>query len=409
MYSPDDDVPVGARIRRHRERAGMSRPVLAGLVGRSAEWLKAVENGRLQSPRLPMLLRIARALELDDLAELTGDGHAVPVAVFAGERHAALTDVQSALTDYRLATAEDSVDTEHLGLRLAQAWHVRHASPDHRTQLGALLPGLIRDAQNAARLRGDGRRAARRVLAGVYQLADFFVAYQPAPELVWLVADRALHEGYEADDPYLIASGAWSMVQALRDSGRWEEGIALARTAIAQLEPYLDRENTPADWHGIAGALQAEIAYVHARRGRYGEAWAYWESADRIAQRLGPTYRHVQTSFSIPVMQAHATTLGVELRRTGEGLRAAQALDADRITSVPRRSRHFIEVARAHYQRDEFVAAFAMLDKSARTAPETIRYNGYARDMLHGLRKRPPSGMRDDVRALCDRVGVAAH
>jgi tetratricopeptide (TPR) repeat protein len=387
----------------------MSRPVLAGLVGRSAEWLKAVENGRLQSPRLPMLLRIARALELDDLAELTGDGHAVPVAVFAGERHAALTDVQSALTDYRLAAANDSAGTEHLALRLAQAWQVRHASPDHRTQLGSLLPGLIRDAQNAVRLRRDDRRAARRVLAGVYQLADFFVAYQPAPELVWLVADRALNEGYEADDPYLIASGAWSMVQALRDSGRWEEGIALARTAIAQLEPYLDREGTSDDWHGIAGALQAEIAYVHARRGRYGEAWAYWESANRIAQRLGPTYRHVQTSFSIPVIEAHATTLGVELRRTGEGLRAAHALDPDRIASVPRRSRHFIEVARAHYQRDELVAALAMLDKSERTAPETIRYNGYARDMLHALRRRPPSGMGEDVRALCDRVGVAAH
>ncbi|MFF7943001.1 helix-turn-helix domain-containing protein [Nocardia gamkensis] len=400
---------MGARIRRHRERAGMSRPVLAGLVGRSAEWLKAVENGRLQSPRLPMLLRIARALELDDLAELTGDGHAVPVAVFAGERHAALTDVQSALTDYRLAAANDSAGTEHLAFRLAQAWQVRHASPDHRTQLGSLLPGLIRDAQNAVRLRRDDRRAARRVLAGVYQLADFFVAYQPAPELVWLVADRALNEGYEADDPYLIASGSWSMVQALRDSGRWEEGIALARTAIAQLEPYLDREGTPDDWHGIAGALHAEIAYVHARRGRYGEAWAYWESANRIAQRLGPTYRHVQTSFSIPVIQAHATTLGVELRRTGEGLRAAHALDADRIASVPRRSRHFIEVARAHYQRDELVAALAMLDKSERTAPETIRYNGYARDMLHALRRRPPSGMGEDVRALCDRVGVAAH
>ncbi|WP_312884454.1 helix-turn-helix domain-containing protein [Nocardia barduliensis] len=409
MYSSDEDVSIGARIRRHRERAGMSRPVLAGLVGRSAEWLKAVENGRLRSPRLPMLVRIARALELDDLAELTGDGHAVPIAVFAGERHAALTDVQSALTDYRVAAPDESAGTEHLALRLRQAWHVRHASPDHRTQLGSLLPGLIRDAQNAVRLRGDDQRAARRVLAGVYQLADFFVAYQPAPELVWLVADRALNEGYEADDPYLIASGAWSMVQALRDSGRWDEGIALARTAITQLEPYLDRDDTSNDWHGIAGALQAEIAYVHARRGRYGEAWAYWESAHRIAQRLGPTYRHVQTSFSIPVMQAHATTLGVELRRTGEGLRAARAMDADRITSVPRRSRHFIEVARAHYQRDEFAAALAMLDKSERTARETIRYNGYARDMLNALLKRPPSGMRNDVRALCERVGVAPH
>ncbi|MBF6164977.1 helix-turn-helix domain-containing protein [Streptomyces gardneri] len=387
----------------------MSRPVLAGLVGRSAEWLKAVENGRLQTPRLPMLLRIARALELNDLAELTGDGHAVPVAVFAGERHAALTDVQSALADYRLPATNPSVSIEHLATRLRQAWHVRHASPDHRTQLGSLLPGLIRDAQSAARSPGGDRRAARRVLAGVYQLADFFVAYQPAPELVWLVADRALNEGYEADDPYLIASGAWSMVQALRDSGRWGEGIALARTAITQLEPHLDRHEASDDWRGIAGALQAEIAYVQARRGRYGEAWASWEAAHRIAQRLGPTYRHVQTSFSMPVMQAHATTLGVELRRAGEGLRAARGFDAARIASVPRRSRHFIEVARAHYQRDEYVAALAMLDKSERTAPETIRYNGYAREMLHTLLKRPPSGMQDDVRALCDRVGVTTR
>lgn len=29
-------------------------------MGRSAEWVKAVETGRLQVPRLPMLLRIAR-------------------------------------------------------------------------------------------------------------------------------------------------------------------------------------------------------------------------------------------------------------------------------------------------------------------------------------------------------------
>ncbi|WP_330232233.1 helix-turn-helix domain-containing protein [Nocardia sp. NBC_00508] len=409
VYSSDENAPIGKRIRWHRERAGMSRPVLAGLVGRSAEWLKAVESGRLQGPRLPMLLRIARALELEDLSALTADEHAVPVSVFAGERHAALTDVQMALSDYRIAAPSGSAGTEHLAMRLQQAWHVRHASPDHRTQLGLLLPGLIRDAQNAARAPGDARRAARRVLSGVYQLADFFVAYQPAPELVWLVADRALSAGYEADDPYMIACGAWSMVQALRDSGRWDEGIALAHNALTQIAPYLDRDDIPDDWRGITGALQAELAYVHARRGRYGDAWAHWEAASRIARSLGPAYRHVQTSFSIPVMQAHATTLGVELRRPGEALRAAGAFEADRIASVPRRSRHFIEVARAHYQRDEFVAALALLNKSEQTAPETIRYNGYAREILHTLQKRPPSGMRDDVQDLCDRVGLPSH
>ncbi len=406
MSGSAEDMPVGLRIKRQRERVGMSRPVLANLVGKSAEWLKAVEIGRLQTPRLPMLLRIAQALELDDLAELTGNEHAVPVSVFAGERHAALSDVQSALTDFRLGPPERASSAQYLAERLRQAWQVRHSSPDHRTQLGALLPGLIRDAQRAARTPGEERRAARRVLAGVYQLADFYVAYQPAPELVWLVADRALNESYEADDPYIIACSAWAMVQALRDSGRWDEAIDLSHSAMERLAPYIERDGTSDDWRGIVGALQSEVAYVHARRGRYGDAWSYWERADQTARKLGAEYRHIQTSFSRPVVAAHATTLGVELQRPGEALQAAAKFDADQIVSLPRRSRHFIEVARAHAQRDEMVAALALLAKSFRTAPETIRYNGYAREMLHDLLKRPPSGMRADVRELCNDVGI---
>lgn len=408
MSGSEGPSQIGARVRLYRERAGMARPVLAAQIGRSAEWLKALENGRIQrTPSLELLLRIARVLVLDDLATLTGDDHAVPVTVFAGERHVALSEVQAALTEYRIAPSNRPVSVGHLAERLRKAWRVRHSSPDHRSQLGALLPGLIRDAQTAARTAED-RRAARRTLAGVYQLADFYVAYQPAPELVWMVADRAVNEGYEADDPYVIACSAWAMVQALRDSGRWEEAITLARNAIDQVTPYLDHVDTPDDWHGIAGALEFEIAYVHGRRGRSGDAWRGLEQADRIAQQLGPTYRHVQTSFSQPIMAAHATTLGVELRQPGEALRAARSIDADNIVSVPRRGRHLIEVARAYMQRDEDTAALTMLVKSEQTAPETIRYNGFARDMVLSLLKRPPTGMRTDVRDLSQKMGIRA-
>ncbi|MDX8051485.1 hypothetical protein SK571_19015 [Lentzea sp. BCCO 10_0798] len=112
----------------------MSRPILGGLIDRSTEWVKAVENGRLQAPRLPMLLRIAHAFGVQDLADLTGNGHAVPVSVFAGERHMALTAVQAALTDYHLLGDAPPPSVAHLAVRLEQAWQVRHASPDHRTQ-----------------------------------------------------------------------------------------------------------------------------------------------------------------------------------------------------------------------------------------------------------------------------------
>lgn len=402
---PNAGLPVGKRIKHHRERAGMSRPVLGGLIGKSAEWVKAVENGRLQTPRLPVLLKIAHALELADLAALTGNGRAVPVEVFAGERHAALSAVQSALTEYRLMSPASVPSIEHLAIRLKQAWRVRHSTPDHRTQLGSLLPGLIRDAQAGARMvRGEARRDARRVLAGVYRLADFYVAYQPAPELVWMVADRALTEAQEADDPYAIACGVWAMVQALRDAGRWEEAITLADDAIGQLTPYLD--GAPADWRGITGALEAEVAYVQARRGRHGAAWARWQRAERIARQLGPGYRHVQSSFSLPVIGAHATTLGVELHRPGEALRAADSIAPETIPSLARRSRHLIEVARGHHLRGDRHAVWALLNRSERTAPETIRYNGFAREMLRDLTKRPPTGLREDVDDLCRRVGI---
>jgi transcriptional regulator with XRE-family HTH domain len=72
--------PFGARLRRLRDRRGMTREVLGGLVGRSLYWVRAVERSHIQMPRLPMLLRLAEVLGVEDLAELTGDQSAVPLA-----------------------------------------------------------------------------------------------------------------------------------------------------------------------------------------------------------------------------------------------------------------------------------------------------------------------------------------
>ncbi|MEV6322931.1 hypothetical protein AB0M45_17295 [Nocardia sp. NPDC051787] len=69
----------------------------------------------------------------------------------AASAQPALAEVRHALTTYRMATGARPAGVDHLAIRLDQAWKIRHTSPDHRTQLGALLPGLIRDAQQAAR------------------------------------------------------------------------------------------------------------------------------------------------------------------------------------------------------------------------------------------------------------------
>jgi tetratricopeptide (TPR) repeat protein len=383
----------------------MSRAVLGGLVDRSAEWVKAVETGRLQPPRLNMLLRLARALGVTDLSELTGDDQAVPVELFTGPAQAALPAVRAALSDYGLGGNGTPPNLAHLERRLDQAWAIRHRSADHRTRLGMLLPGLIRDAQRAVRTVPDEqRRQARRLLARVYQFADFYVAYQPAPELVWRVVDRAMIEAREADDPYTIAGSAWALAQCLRETGRWDEAIAVSTDAARLLEPRL--ADAGPDWLAMWGALEFEVAYNLARRGRGGEAWGYWDRANDAAGRLPAGYWHQHTSFGLAVVRAHAVTLHVELRQPGEAVRRAESFAPEEITSVPRRSRHLIQVARAYHERGDRLGAFALLDKAQRTAADTVSYDRFGRQLANELARRPPTGFQDEARDLAARVGV---
>jgi tetratricopeptide (TPR) repeat protein len=238
----------------------------------------------------------------------------------------------------------------------------------------------------------------------VYQLADFYVAYQPAPELVWLVADRAMLEAREADDPDTIGGSAWTLMQPLRDAGRWEEALTVANDAMRLLAPHLT--DAPDDRLGLWGALQFEVAYVHARRGRAGDAWAAWDRAVAVARRLPAGYRHTQSSFGQAIIGAHAVTLNVELRHAGAALRAANALDSDAIASIPRRSRHLIEVARAYHQLHDRSATLTLLDKAQRTAPETVAFNTYARSMALELAHHPPTGLKAEARDLAARIGL---
>jgi transcriptional regulator with XRE-family HTH domain len=93
----DPNLTVGQRVRFFRDRRGMTREALGGLVGRSARWVKAIESGQLQQPKLPMLIRLAEVLKVRDLAQLTGD-QSMPLTLFNGPGHPALPAVRDAVT-----------------------------------------------------------------------------------------------------------------------------------------------------------------------------------------------------------------------------------------------------------------------------------------------------------------------
>ncbi|MEV6815407.1 helix-turn-helix transcriptional regulator [Micromonospora sp. NPDC051296] len=398
------ELTFGQRLKVYRERSGKTRAVLGGLVGRSAEWVKAVETDRILPPRIHMLDRIARALKIDlsALAVQLGDRS----AVVNGPEHPALASVRNAVNRVALPGDIPTESLPSLRERLAVAWRARHQASDHRTVLGGLLPGLLRDGQRAVlAYEGGERRQAQALLAEMLGLAQMFIAYQPAAELLWRVADRAMVAAQESGDPEAIAGAGWFLCQVHRDAGDWDTAMLVTLDVLSALES--QAVDGSANLLALWGALNFEAAYTAARAGEEGRAWRYWDRADRVAQRLPQGFYQPQTSFSRVIMGAHAVTVAVELQKSGEAVRQARRHGAAAIPSRPRRARHLIEVARAHYGKDDKEAAVATLRQAYESAPETIRFNGYARQITLDLLDGPRS-TRDDARDLAARVGLVS-
>ncbi|MEV8526959.1 helix-turn-helix domain-containing protein [Streptomyces sp. NPDC052000] len=404
-----EPVAFGQRVQILRDRRGMSRPVLAGLLGMSPSWLKQVESGQIQVPKLPMVLRIAEALRVRDLADLTGD-QSMAVDLFTGPGHAKLPAVRDAINAFPLSADRPPPTPLHLRHRLAKAWSARHTAPNHRAVLGDLLPDLVVDAQLAVRAAESAaeRRATQACLSEVYSLSQFFVAYQPDAALLWRVAERGMVAAQESEDPHAIGVAAWLTAQAHRDSGpgHFDAADAVTTKALRYLEPFLP--DAPDKVLAIAGALQFEAGYTAARRAESGTAWGWWDEADKTSKKLPAAYYHPITSFSRAIMGAHAVTVAVELRAGGESVR--QSVQADRMTipSRPRLARHRIEEARGYQLDNQVEVALATLERAHEAAPETIRYNGYARRIILEETEAKSPDRRRRASELAVKVGLLA-
>src|SRR5215212_984415 len=92
MRGASDQLSVGERIAFYRRRRGLTQAVLAGLVGRTEDWLSKVERGERQVRRLDVVTELARALRVT-----VGDLLGQPVLVEDDERNDDVPAVRDAL------------------------------------------------------------------------------------------------------------------------------------------------------------------------------------------------------------------------------------------------------------------------------------------------------------------------
>ncbi|HET6215301.1 MAG TPA: XRE family transcriptional regulator, partial [Micromonosporaceae bacterium] len=160
------------------------------------------------------------------------------------------------------------------------------------------------------------------------------------------------------------------------------------------------------DWLGMWGALQLSGAVTAARAGREGDAWAHWDRAEEAVRRLPGGYAHPWTMFGRANLDLTGVSLTVDLWKSREALRRAEAIEPNTVPSRERRGRLFVEMARGYHAAGEPIATVRLLLLACDEGVDAVRYSPAARAIIDELVAHPPRAVRGDVRSLSIRLGL---
>ncbi|MFE6056760.1 helix-turn-helix domain-containing protein [Kitasatospora sp. NPDC056446] len=402
------ELTTGERIRMLRERQGKSRAVVAGLVGRSVEWLKKIETGERELRNVTLLNKLAQVLHVDNLSVLTGADVSFPVTDTGKLSHPAVPLIRDAMHTAAFQPAPATVATpEELRGRVEQAWLLWHTDRHQRTAVGAILPDLIRTAHATVRVvTGVQRRQAQAAMGDLYRLVQRMLAHICEPELYWIALDRARAAGEDADQPLSLALGAWTVSIGQRAAGFTEEAVRTAELGLDVIRPLL--EDGKPEVVAAYGQLHLQIACSYGLDGQSGPAGRHLDEAGRAANRLPAGYWHPQSAFAESNVHVHAVSIAVGLAKPGEALMKADTIDPQTIGSLERRSRLLLDVAYSHHLKKETAAAVHYLGEAARLTPEGVRFVPGARALAVQLEKTAKGPLKASAVALSESLGVAA-
>jgi transcriptional regulator with XRE-family HTH domain len=398
---PSRDEKIGARIKSIRERTGRTRTQVAEQVGRSADWLKAIESGKRGAPGISTIMDLANVLGVRSLSEIIGDDDLL-MSMDRRSRHPVVPAIREAIEGVELAATAPTLSPAELSARVEHAWRLWHHSPSPRADAGRMLPTIITEGHRAVRA-SDGleRRAAATALAGGYALSEQVLAWVADAPLLWMAADRCMAAAQMADEPVTLASAAWVLGNVWRATGREEDAYRLAQDAVQLLGARLDASE-PA--RALWGSCQLHGAITAARMGREGDALRAMDEATSMAR--GVDAPHLWTLFGEANTELTAVSVQVELRRGAGAIDAAGAVDPDSIPSLDRRARLWLEMARAYALRKDWSAALGVLTRATSVSEESMRYHPLSRSLAGELVSSGGRLIERDARALASQLGV---
>jgi DNA-binding XRE family transcriptional regulator len=384
----DQDQTVGDRIREARKRGGLSQRELARVSGLSLSLVSKLEQGERQDTRTETLRKIAVALSIPTTA-LIGDSSPPPMAA----PEPVWEPVRLAISSP--AGSQSLEPVTELGLTGALAAAVKLYHDNRYSELAVILPGLLRDAEDAPPL----------LRSRILQLAGSLMVQTRQRDVARIALDRSLTAAQESDSPLDAASSVITMCWLLLLERRFADVQETALDWADRIEPKLSTASTAelSTWGWLL--LRASAAAV--RDNRADEAARIMRLAEAAAVSIGHdqrSYHSYWTTFG----RATVAMKQVENAVVSDDPRLALSLSA-RVPGSLRptsdnRNRHLLDVTAAHLSLRQHSEAFDVLHQLAQEAPTWLQNQPVAKDQLTAI-----IGKRRTLTPQMREVAAAIH
>ncbi|KIZ13566.1 XRE family transcriptional regulator [Streptomyces natalensis ATCC 27448] len=398
-----EESGIGDRIARLRRRRDLTQERLAERAGLSVDIVRKLEQGVRRTARLATLNALARALDVEPSVlvgqpatfEVRGEGEQPSVL--------ALRQAVAPVSDF-LGEERDPEDPPGIAALQAALRSTERIRRDGRmSEIGALLPQLIRDARAAARATtGSRAAAAHAVLAEAYQVAATTLTALGKEDAAFTALERSMAAAAKGDDPHLETVGYSSLAWVLTKQGRLADAERVALTAAERIEPGFRSQPLELALWGILLLRAATAAVRLERRDAVREHLAL---ASAAAARIGTDRLDYATPFGPTNVGVAKVNFQVEMADSATALRTARTIPELHTLPPTWRARFHVDRALAFADLKKDDGALGALLTAERTAPEWMRYHSTSRRLVADLRSRERR-RTSPLAELADRLDV---
>ncbi|MFC7331432.1 hypothetical protein [Marinactinospora rubrisoli] len=233
-------------------------------------------------------------------------------------------------------------------------------------------------------------------------MAEHWLSWIGGRHIMTVIADRAMRAAEDADDPHMIALATWGWGNTWRYIDR-DHVVSTIESAARPLRRAMDAGTADEEAAAMWGSLQLHQAVTHAQAGREADALRHLDRAAEVAPRLPAGWQHPVTVFAPYNVQIHGVSVSAELSK---GSRTAVDIDPDTVPGPYRRSRLWLDAARAWWAAGDQLGAVTALDRAMTTSSESMRHTPPARTLAGELVDSGGAMIAPQARRIATDLGV---